>query len=75
MLAWKLAEVQMVRQTLGVNPVLLLDDVMSELDETRRDMLVNAVGDDIQTFITTTDLSPFRASLLEKANVIHLPLE
>ncbi|MBQ6391839.1 MAG: DNA replication and repair protein RecF [Eggerthellaceae bacterium] len=74
-LAWKLAEVQMVRQTLGVNPVLLLDDVMSELDETRRDMLVNAVGDDIQTFITTTDLSPFRASLLEKANVIHLPLE
>lgn len=68
-LAWKLAEVELTRQTLGVNPVLLLDDVMSELDSTRRDMLVQFVTDDIQTFITATDLSPFNETLLTRAQI------
>ena len=70
-LAWKLAEVQMVRKMTGTEPVLLLDDVMSELDASRRDMLMEAVGDDVQTFITSTDLSPFNAKLLHRAHVIH----
>ncbi len=72
-LAWKLAEVEMVRRSLGINPVLLLDDVMSELDETRRDMLVQAVGDSVQTFVTATDLASFNAELLGRAQVIDLP--
>ena len=71
-LAWKLAEVQMVRLMLHVDPVLLLDDVMSELDESRRNLLVQAAGTDVQTFITATDLSPFNPALLEKAHVINL---
>lgn len=71
-LAWKLAEVQMIRQTLEVSPILLLDDVMSELDERRRALLVSAVSADVQTFITATDTSPFDASLLDKAQVIDL---
>ena len=71
-LAWKLSEVEVVRQTLGTNPILLLDDVMSELDIHRREMLVKCVGDDIQTFITATDLSPFNDSLLERANVVRI---
>ena len=71
-LAWKLAEVEMIRQTVGTNPVLLLDDVMSELDEARRDLLVKHVNEDIQTFITATDLSPFNESLLDIADVVKL---
>jgi len=70
-LAWKLAEVQLVKQMKGANPVLLLDDVMSELDATRRDMLVEAVGDEIQTFITATDLSPFNEALLDRAQIVR----
>lgn len=69
-LAWKLAEVQLVKKMTGKNPVLLLDDVMSELDENRRDMLVSAVGSEVQTFITTTDLSSFNKQLLNRAQVI-----
>lgn len=69
-LAWKLAEVQLVEKMLGKYPVLLLDDVMSELDENRRDMLVNVVGSEIQTFITTTDLSSFNRKLLDRAQVV-----
>ena len=71
-LAWKLAEVEMVRRTLGTNPVLLLDDVMSELDEFRRAMLVECLGEDIQAFITATDLSAFSEGLLSRARVIAL---
>lgn len=71
-LAWKLAEVEMVRRTLGTEPVLLLDDVMSELDSYRRDMLVGNVTAETQTFITATDLSPFNEELLERARVVDL---
>lgn len=74
-LAWKLAEVDTVKQVLGQNPVLLLDDVMSELDEMRRAMLVEFVSEETQTFITTTDLSGFNDQLLERAQIIELPLD
>lgn len=74
-LAWKLAEVDSVKQTTGQNPVLLLDDVMSELDETRRNMLVEFVTEETQTFMTTTDLYGFSSQLLERATVVSLPLE
>ena len=71
-LAWKLAEVEMVRRSLGVYPVLLLDDVMSELDSTRRSMLIDLVHQDIQTFITATDLSYFPDDVVEKARIIDI---
>lgn len=73
-LSWKLAEVEMVREILGVQPILLLDDVLSELDVARREMLVQFVTDDIQTFITATDLDNFAYSFIGKARVIELPL-
>ena len=47
-------------------------DVMSELDGSRREKLVDFVTDDMQTFITATDLSGFNESLLERARVIKL---
>ena len=73
-LAWKLAEVQMVREILGVQPILLLDDVLSELDRSRREMLVQFVTDDIQTFVTATDLDGFSSDFINRANVLNLPL-
>ena len=74
-LSWKVAEVQVVEQTLDKHPVLLLDDVMSELDPIRRERLVDFVKGDIQTFITATDLSLFDGDILKKAEVVELPLE
>lgn len=74
-LAWKLAEVECVRESLGTSPVLLLDDVMSELDGSRRDTLVRFVTDDMQTFITATDLAGFNEDLLSRARVVELPLD
>lgn len=55
-LALKMAELQFMAEELGEYPVLLLDDVASELDPHRRHYLLNAVREGIQTFVTCTDL-------------------
>lgn len=74
-LAEKLAEVELVREFTGNAPVLLLDDVMSELDARRRDALTSFIDRSTQTFITTTNLGYFSQGLLEQAQVIELPIE
>ena len=53
-LSLKLAELDLMERLQGESPVLLLDDVMSELDPSRREMLQSRIRD-IQTFITCTD--------------------
>ncbi len=71
-LAWKWAEVIVVTRILNKTPVLLLDDVMSELDEARRGALTDLVQRDVQTFITTTTTGYFDPSLLKAARVVTL---
>lgn len=56
-LSWKLAELELAYAKRGEYPVLLLDDVMSELDMTRREQLLFLVRDKAQTFITATDIN------------------
>lgn len=60
-LALKLSELEYVKSEIGEYPVLLLDDVMSELDEARRNALLEFVRNRIQTFITTTEPLLFEA--------------
>ncbi|SFS04791.1 DNA replication/repair protein RecF [Anaeromicropila populeti] len=57
-LSLKLAEIEMVRQITGEKPVLLLDDVLSELDRNRQNYLLDNIND-IQTIITCTGLEEF----------------
>jgi DNA replication and repair protein RecF len=54
-LALKLAELEFMKSETGEYPVLLLDDVFSELDGLRRKALINIIADKIQTIITATD--------------------
>ncbi len=55
-LSLKLAEIRIARQLLDESPVLLLDDVLSELDLDRQRFLVNEI-DDVQLFITSAELN------------------
>lgn len=71
-LAWKLAEVSLIRDMLNQQPVLLLDDVMSELDACRREQLLSFISDDIQTFISTAHLDYFNREMLSTAKVVTL---
>ena len=54
-LAMKLAEIQLIRQETGKNAILLLDDVLSELDEGRQTFLIEAMKE-VQVFITATGI-------------------
>ena len=57
-LSLKLAEIELLKKVTGDSPVLLLDDVLSELDSHRQNYLLNSIGD-IQTIITCTGLDEF----------------
>ena len=57
-LSLKLSEIELVRKKAGENPVLLLDDVLSELDSGRQENLLQVLSG-IQTFITCTGLDDF----------------
>ena len=57
-LSLKLSEIEIVKQVAKDKPVLLLDDVLSELDSNRQNYLLNSIGD-IQTIITCTGLEEF----------------
>lgn len=74
-LAFKLAEAAVISDTLDQKPILLLDDVMSELDEDRRHYFMDFISDDIQTIITTTNEDYFDASTKAKADVVRLEPE
>lgn len=55
-LSLKLAEIEWLAQQRGEYPILLLDDVLSELDDKRKIQLLNFINNKVQTFITTTEM-------------------
>lgn len=71
-LSIKLAELELVKGETGEYPLLLLDDVMSELDEDRRQYLLESVQSKIQTFITTTDASLLAENLKKNASLFTI---
>ena len=57
-LSLKLSEIELVKESIRETPVLILDDVLSELDSSRQNFLLNSIHD-IQTIITCTGLDEF----------------
>jgi len=70
-LSLKLAEIELVKKITKGTPVLLLDDVLSELDSNRQNYLLNSIGD-IQTIITCTGLEEFVNNRFEIDRVFHV---
>jgi len=70
-LSMKLSEVELVKEEKGEYPILLLDDVLSELDTDRQSFLINAL-EEVQLFITATDLSPDVMEHLPESKVIRI---
>lgn len=71
-LAVKLAEIDLMYRQTGEYPVLLLDDVLSELDATRQTQLLYAIQDKVQTFITAPSLSDVARALIKAPKVFHV---
>jgi DNA replication and repair protein RecF len=68
-LSIKLALVSFFKEKTGSYPVLLLDDVLSELDDKRKNYLMELTGGQIQTFITTTSLNLLKSEFVEKGQI------
>ena len=71
-LSLKLSEIHYLKQKTGDTPVLLLDDVLSELDKNRQLKLLEAINENVQTFITTPSITDIKEDLLEKAKVFKI---
>lgn len=70
-LSLKLSEIELVKKITNDTPVLLLDDVLSELDSNRQKLLLGSIGD-IQTIITCTGLEEFVSSRFEINRVFRV---
>ncbi|MBA1392602.1 DNA replication/repair protein RecF [Lactobacillus sp. XV13L] len=71
-LSLKLAEIQLVHQLSEEYPLLLLDDVMSELDHDRQSALLNYIHGKTQTFITTTDLAGISWEIIKEPKIYRI---
>ncbi|MCL6605868.1 MAG: DNA replication/repair protein RecF [Paenibacillus sp.] len=71
-LSLKLAEIELIHEEIGEYPVLLLDDVLSELDPYRQTQLIETFQSKVQTFITATGIETLKADKLKGANLYHV---
>lgn len=71
-LALKIAEAGLMREVTGEPPVLLLDDVMSELDPTRRAFVEGLCADADQAIVTGTEEAVFSPAFRERSQALHL---
>lgn len=71
-LSVKLAEINLMKEETGEYPILLLDDVMSELDEARQLQLLETIEGKVQTFLTTTTIDNLKNKISVKPEVFHV---
>ena len=55
----------------GSYPILILDDLFSELDSIKINNIIKMLNKEVQTFITTTDINDVDKSLLEESNIYY----
>ena len=71
-IAFKLSEINIFKETTKTNPILILDDLFSELDKEKINKILNLLKDDMQIFITTTDLKHLEEEKLKKSKIFTI---
>ncbi|MFD2658289.1 DNA replication/repair protein RecF [Gracilibacillus thailandensis] len=71
-LSLKLAEIELIYQEINDYPILLLDDVLSELDDFRQSHLLDTIEGKVQTFVSTTSVDGIHHQTLEKAEIFRI---
>lgn len=71
-IAFKICELYVFKKVLGSYPVLLLDDIFSEIDTKKRNKIIKFLKNDIQTIITTTDINDIESSLLIDSTIYNI---
>lgn len=68
----RLSEVEIFKKEKNKNPILLLDDIFSELDEEKKNNIIKYIDNDLQVFITSTDIENINKKLLENSDVFYV---
>lgn len=68
----KLSEIEIIKQLKGDYPILILDDLFSEIDNVKINNIIKLLNNDVQTFITTTNIENVSKSLLNNCKVIRV---
>ena len=71
-LALKLGELDIIKEKTGYAPILLLDDVLAELDETRQNYLLKSIEEGVQTIITSVDTLLFEEEFLKDVQIYNV---
>lgn len=71
-LSLKLGELEIIKEKTGYSPILLLDDVLAELDETRQNYLLKSIEDGVQTIITSVDTLLFEDEFLKDVQIYSI---
>ncbi|WP_201716190.1 DNA replication/repair protein RecF [Rossellomorea arthrocnemi] len=71
-LSVKLAEIELIHSEIKEYPILLLDDVLSELDDYRQSHLLNTIQGKVQTFVTTTNVDGIDHQTLNEATTFEV---
>ena len=68
-LSLKLAEIEVFIKKKNIYPIILLDDIFSELDENKKNNIIKYFNKDVQIFITTTEINDINSKLKERSNI------
>ncbi len=71
-ISFKLAEIKTIEDNLHKKPILIFDDLFSELDEEKINNILNLIDPDLQTFITTTEIKNVDKKILKNAKIFHI---
>jgi len=71
-IAFKLAEIKHIEEKLNKKPILILDDLFSELDNEKINNILNLIDKDMQTFITTTEIDNVDKQLLNDSKIFKV---
>lgn len=70
-ISYKLSQIEIFKNTKNTLPILILDDLFSELDSEKIDNILKLIDDEIQTFITTTEIDNLSLDIKNKSKIFH----
>ncbi|MBR4830393.1 MAG: DNA replication/repair protein RecF [Bacilli bacterium] len=71
-LCLKLAEIEIYKQKYNIKPIILLDDIFSELDKKKKINIIKYIDKDLQIFITSTDLHSISKRITKNADIFYI---
>ena len=71
-IALKLSEIELFKDYKQTSPIILLDDVFSDLDNNKKNNLLKHINKDMQVIITTTDLDNIDKKIIKQAKLINI---